>query len=143
MGAPVMRFQILAPAENPIKESNNDAGLSAHPSGRFDTNGARVISAFSIHFQLAMLAYNLNCRLLPMQRSEEETVETLKHTTMETARFRFLFIAAKLRNHAGRTNIGYSDQYPKQDRMNRLMSRLRSIAKPGVGIVPVIAVALK
>ena len=52
-----MRFQIPAPAENLIKESNNDAGLSAHPSGRFDTNGARVISAFSIHLQLAMLAY--------------------------------------------------------------------------------------
>jgi Transposase DDE domain group 1 len=124
-----------ASAENLIKESNNDAGLSAHPSGRFDTN--------SVHFQLAMLAYNLNCWLLLMQRSEEETVETLKHTTMETARFRFLFIAAKLRNHAGRTSIGYSDQYPEQGLMNRLMSRLRSIAKPGVGIAPVVAVALE
>ena len=138
-----MRFQILAPAENLIKESNNDAGLTAHPSGRFDTNGARVISAFSIHFQLAMLAYNLNCWLLLMQRGEEETVETLKHTTMETARFRFLFIAAKLRSHSGRTEISFSDQYPEQERMNRLMSRLRSIARSGVGIVPVVAVALE
>ena len=132
-----------ASAENLIKESNNDAGLSAHPSARFDTNGARVISAFSIHFQLAMLAYNLNCWLLLMQRGEEETVETLKHTTMETARFRFLFIAAKLRSHSGRTEISFSDQYPEQERMNRLMSRLRSIARPGVGIVPVVAVALE
>ncbi|MFN0101401.1 MAG: transposase [Bryobacteraceae bacterium] len=38
-----------ASAENLIKESNNDAGLAAHPSGRFDTH--------SIRFQLAMLAY--------------------------------------------------------------------------------------
>jgi hypothetical protein len=42
-----------AGAENLIKEANNDAGLAAHPSKRFDVNG--------IHFQLAMLAYNLNC----------------------------------------------------------------------------------
>jgi hypothetical protein len=41
-------------AENLIKEANNDAGLTAHPSGRFDVNGN--------HFQLAMLAYNLICR---------------------------------------------------------------------------------
>ena len=41
-------------AENLIKEANNDAGLTAHPSGRFDVNGN--------HFQLAMLAYNLLCR---------------------------------------------------------------------------------
>ncbi len=40
-------------AENLIKEANNDAGLAAHPSLRFDVNGN--------HFQLAMLAYNLNC----------------------------------------------------------------------------------
>src|ERR1017187_4359408 len=36
--------------ENLIKEANNDAGLTAHPSKRFDVNGN--------HFQLAMLAYN-------------------------------------------------------------------------------------
>lgn len=124
-----------ASAENLIKESNNDAGLTAHPSGRFDTN--------SIHFQLAMLAYNLNCWLLLLQRSDKETVETLKHTTMATARFRFLFIAAKLRSHAGRAGISYSDRYPEQELMNRLMSRLRSIAQPRVGISPVVAVALE
>ena len=42
-------------AENLIKEANNDAGLAAHPSGRFETNRN--------YFQLAMLAYNLNCWL--------------------------------------------------------------------------------
>ena len=132
-----------ASAENLIKESNNDAGLTAHPSGRFATNGARVISAFSIHFQLAMLAYNLNCWLLLMQRGEEETVETLKHTTMATARMRFLFVAAKIWSHAGRTGISYSDHYQEQGVMNRLMIRLRTIAAPRAGIGPVIAVALK
>ena len=84
-----------AGAENLIKEANNDAGLAAHPSKRFDTN--------AIHFQLAMLAYNLNCWLMLLQRNEEETVETLKHTTLATARLRFLFVAAKIWKHAGRT----------------------------------------
>lgn len=124
-----------ASAENLIKESNNDAGLAAHPSGRFDTN--------SIHFQLAMLAYNLNCWLLLMQRGEQETVETMKHTTMATARLRFLFVAAKIWSHAGRVGVSYSDQYQEQGLMNRLMSRLRSIASPRAGIVPVVMVALE
>jgi len=43
-------------AENLIKEANNDVGLAAHPSRRFDVNRN--------HFQLAMLAYNLNCWLM-------------------------------------------------------------------------------
>jgi len=124
-----------ASAENLIKESNNDAGLAAHPSKRFDTN--------SIHFQLAMLAYNLNCWLLLMQRGEQETVETLKHTTMATARLRFLFVAAKIWKHAGQVGISYSDQYQEQGLMNRLMSRLRAIAAPRMGIRPVVAVALE
>ena len=47
-------------AENLIKEANNDAGLAAHPSHRFDVNGN--------HFQLAMLAYNLNCWLMLFHR---------------------------------------------------------------------------
>ena len=50
-------------AENLIKEANNDAGLAAHPSGRFDVNGN--------HFQLAMLAYNLNCWLMLFNREPQ------------------------------------------------------------------------
>jgi hypothetical protein len=45
-----------ATAENLIKEANNDAGLAAHPSQRWAMN--------CVHFQLAMLAYNLNCYLV-------------------------------------------------------------------------------
>jgi hypothetical protein len=51
-----------AGAENLIKEANNDAGLAAHPSGRFETNRN--------YFQLAMLAYNLNCWLMLFNREE-------------------------------------------------------------------------
>jgi hypothetical protein len=56
-----------AGAENLIKESNNDAGLAAHPSRLFATN--------QIHFQLAMLAYNLNAWLLCRYRHNNHNAE--------------------------------------------------------------------
>ena len=62
-----------AGAENLIKEAKNDAGLTAHPSGRWSMN--------CIYFQLAMLAYNLNCWLMLFNREEQAKVETLGHTT--------------------------------------------------------------
>lgn len=125
-----------AAAENLIKEANNDAGLTAHPSGRFPLN--------AIHFQLAMLAYNLNCWLLLFQRPEQETVETLKHTMLATARLRFLFVAAKIWRHAGRTGISYADHYEEKGLFDRLMRRLRGIVLPGTaGFQPVIPVALE
>jgi len=106
-----------AGAENLIKEANNDAGLAAHPSKRFDVNG--------IHFQLAMLAYNLNCRLMPFNREEETDVMALRHTTLATARLRFLFVAAKIWRHAGRTGVSYSDHYQEKGLFQRMMDRLR------------------
>src|ERR1039457_4868260 len=90
-------------AENLIKEANNDAGLAAHPSARFDVNGN--------HFQLAMLAYNLNCWLMLFTREPQADVAELRHTTLATARLRFLFVAAKIWRHAGRTGLSYSDHY--------------------------------
>src|SRR5438034_6009851 len=73
-----------AGAENLIKEANNDAGLAAYPSGRWATN--------CNHFQLAMLAYNLNCWLMLFNREEQAKVETLKHTTLATAGLRLRFV---------------------------------------------------
>ena len=102
-----------AGAENLIKEANNDAGLAAHPSRRFDMNRN--------HFQLAMLAYNLNCWLLLFNREAQASVETLRHTTLATARLRFLFVAAKIWRHAGRTGVSYSDQYEEKGLFERLM----------------------
>src|SRR5450759_3803472 len=95
-----------AGAENLIKEANNDAGLAAHPSRRWATN--------CVHFQLAMLAYNLNCWLLLFQREETAKVAELKHTTLAIARLRFLFLAAKVWRHAGRVGVSYSDQYAER-----------------------------
>jgi len=124
-----------AGAENLIKEANNDAGLAAHPSTRWTMN--------CNHFQIAMLAYNLNCWLLLFNREERATAEQLKHTTLATARLRFLFLAAKIWRHAGRVGVSYSDQYPERGLFQRLMERLRSIAPGKRGFPPVLATALR
>jgi Transposase DDE domain group 1 len=72
-----------AGAENLIKEANNDAGLAAHPSRQWAAN--------CVHFQLVMLAYNLNCWLLLFNREEKLVVDDLEHSTLVTARLRLLF----------------------------------------------------
>jgi hypothetical protein len=121
-------------AENLIKEANNDAGLAAHPSGRFDVNGN--------HFQLAMLAYNLNCWLMLFNREPQTDVTELKHTTLATSRLRFLFVAAKIWRHAGRTGVSYSDHYEEKGVFQRLMDRLRRITPRAQGYAPVMVPAL-
>ena len=123
-------------AENLIKEANNDAGLTAHPSGRFDVNGN--------HFQLAMLAYNLNCWLMLFNREPQADATALQHTTLATSRLRFLFVAAKIWRHAGRTGVSYSDHYEEKGVFERLMNRLRRIAPRGQGgYAPVMVPALQ
>jgi hypothetical protein len=123
-----------AGAENLIKEANNDAGLAAHPSGRFDVN--------QNHFQLAMLAYNLNCWLMLFNREPEADATQLQHTTLATARLRFLFLAAKIWRHAGRTGVSYSDHYEEKGLLQRLMDR-RRVRPWGMGYVPVMQPALR
>jgi Transposase DDE domain group 1 len=124
-----------AGAENLIKEANNDAGLAAYPSRRWMMN--------CNHFQLTMLAYNLNCWLMLFNREEEAQVATLKHTTLATARLRFLFLAAKIWRHAGRVGVSYSDHYAEQGIFRRLMERLRAITSEGPRFRPVLAMALR
>ena len=124
-----------AGAENLIKEANNDAGLAAYPSARWAMN--------CIHFQLAMLAYNLNCWMLLFAREEKAKVGTLRHTTLATARLRFLFLAARIWRHAGRVGVSYADQYAEQGVFERLMQRLRSIAAGAIGFAPVLSTALR
>jgi len=122
-------------SENLIKEANNDAGLAAHPSGRFDVN--------SNHFQLAMLAYNLNCWLMLFNREPQADATALRHTTLATSRLRFLFVAAKIWRHAGRTGVSYGDHYDEKGVFERLMDRLRRIAPRAQGYAPVMLPALR
>ena len=128
-------YRQRARAENLIKEANNDAGLAAHPSKQWSTN--------CVHFQLVMLAYNLNCWLLLFHREEESEVDAMKHTTLATARLRFLFLAAKFWTHEGRVGISYSDHYPERGLFQRLMDRLRAIVPRAEGFSPVLATALR
>ena len=74
IAAVVWFYNQRAGAENLIKEANNDAGLAAHPSRRFDMNRN--------YFQFAMLAYNLNCWLLLFQREADATPQELRHTSL-------------------------------------------------------------
>ena len=124
-----------AGAENLIKEANNDAGLAAYPSSRWTMN--------CNHFQMAMLAYNLNCWLMLFNREEKARAAELKHTTLATSRLRFLFLAAKIWRHGGRVGVSYSDHYAEQGIFQRLMQRLRAIAAGPKGYAPVLAVALR
>ncbi len=115
-------YRQRASAENLIKEANNDAGLAAHPSGRWAMN--------CVHFQLAMLAYNLNCWLLLFNREEKMEAAEIKHTQLSTTRLRFLFLAAKFWSHAGK--VGYEEKGLFQ----RLMDRLRTITDGAKGFAP-------
>jgi hypothetical protein len=124
-----------ATAENLIKEANNDAGLAAHPSKRWMMNAN--------WFQVVMLAYNLNCWLMLFHREENEKVEQMRHTTLATARLRFLFLAAKIWRHAGRVGVSYSDHYEEKGIFERLMDRLRAIVPSASGFAPVIATVLR
>ena len=106
-------------AENLIKEANNDTGLTTHPYHRFEMNQA--------HFQLVMLAYNLNCWLMLLNRDEGVSSAQLQHTTLATARLRFLFVAAKIWKHGRRVGVHYGDHYEEKGVFQRLMDRLRNI----------------
>ena len=94
------------------------------------------------HFQFAMLAYNLNCRLMLFNREEQAKVETLQHTALATARLRFLFVAVKIWRHAGRVGVSYSDHYAEQGIVQHLMDRLRNITNDGLRFAPVVSIAL-
>jgi hypothetical protein len=135
LDALVWFYNRRAAAENLIKEANNDAGLAAHPSNRWMMN--------CNYFQIAMLAYNLNCWLLLFNREENKDAESLQHTTLATSRLRYLFVAAKIWRHAGRVGVSYSDHYEEKGIFQRLMDRLRDIACAAGGYAPVIATALR
>ena len=128
-------YRQRAGAENLIKEANNDAGLAAHPSKRWAMN--------CVHFQLAMLAYNLNCWLVLFNREKMSDVAELKHVQLSTTRLRFLFLAAKIWCHGGRVGVSYSDHYQEKGIFQRLMDRLRAITKGDNRFVPVVPLALR
>jgi hypothetical protein len=127
-------YRQRANAENLIKEANNDAGLAAHPSKRWAMN--------CVHFQLAMLAYNLNCWLLLFNREKTADTAEMEHTQLSTTRLRFLFLAAKIWCHAGRVGVSYSDHYEEKGIFQRLMDRLRSITDDARGFAAVVPTAL-
>ncbi len=128
-------YRQRASAENLIKEANHDAGLAAYPSARWAMN--------CVHFQIAMLAYNLNCWLMLFNREDNTTTSELQHTTLATTRLRFLFLAAKIWRHSGRVGVSYSDHYPEQGIFQRLIERLRAITETGAAFAPAVSTVLR
>ena len=80
--------------------------------------------------------------LMLFNRETTDTTDSLKHTTLATARLRFLFIAAKIWRHSGRTGMSFSDHYEEKGLFKRLMTRLRAIKPHGDSFVPVLEPAL-
>ncbi len=115
-----------ADAENLIKEANNDAGVASVPSRNFIAN--------MNFFLLAMLAYNFN-RWLMLFNVEEG--EVYKRTMLSTARLKYIFLAAKIISHSGRTRICYSDHYQYKEKFHALMHRLRQVRRQGERFLPV------
>ena len=76
-------------------------------------------------------------------REPQADATALKHTTLATSRLRFLFVAAKIWRHAGRTGVRYSDHYEEKGLFQRLMDRLRRIVSRAEGYAPVMVPALR
>ena len=76
-------------------------------------------------------------------REPQDDATQLRHTTLATARLRFLFVAAKIWRHAGRTGVSYSDRYEEKGVFRRLMDRLRKIVVRGSDYAPVMLPALR
>ena len=65
--------------------------------------------------------------LPPVARGRGAEIGSIRHTTLATARLRFLFVAAKIWRHAGRVGVSYSDHYQDQGLFHRLMDRVREL----------------
>jgi hypothetical protein len=124
-----------AAVENLIKKSNHDIGLTAHPSGQWAMNAN--------HFQLRMIAYNLNCWLELFEREESVTVPEMRHRTVATTRLRLLYLADRITRHGGQTEIHFGSQYQERDRFDQLMVRLRLIERKMDGFMPVVNTPLR
>jgi hypothetical protein len=94
----------------------------------------RIVNGY--HFQLAVLAYNLNRWPMLLNREPQADATALRHTTLTTWRLRFLFVAAKIWRHAGRTGVSYSDHYEEKSVFHRLMDRLRRIVPRAASYAP-------
>ena len=76
-------------------------------------------------------------------REPQADATELRHTTLATSWLRFLFVAARIWRHAGRTGESYSDHYEEKGVFERLMDRLRRIAPRAQGYGPMMLPALR
>ena len=86
---------------------------------------------------------NASGRSTRFNREPQTDATALQHTTLAASRLRFLFLAAKIWCHAGRTGVSYSDRHEEKGLFKRLMDRLRKIRPLGTGFAPVMLPALR
>jgi hypothetical protein len=96
-----------------------------------------------VHFQRVMLADNRNCWWLLFQREEGAQADQLQHATLATAGLRFLLVAAKIWQPAGRTGIRSRDQDQERGWLQRWRERLRNLAAGPGTFLPVLATPLE
>ena len=117
------------------EEANNDAGLAAHIlPGRWATN--------CVHFQLAMMAYNLNCWLMLFRREdggEQPKTCSVGYEEGALALFEPPRFADLLRAGGHQAT---ADGVFGRGLFQRLMKRLREITNGPAGFLPVLATPL-
>ena len=130
IAAVVWFYNQRAAAENLIKEANNDAGLAAHPSRRFDI--------FSWPCWPTISTAGCCC-------STGKPRPAWRHCGTPPWRRRgCAFCSWRPRSrHAGRTGVSYSDHYQEKGLFERLMRRLRAMAPPGTSFAPVVEGTLR
>ena len=83
------------------------------------------------HFQLSMIACNLNCWLERFERESSIQVLALTDRTFAVSG------PQDHTRHGGQTEIHFGSQYQERDRFDPLLARLRSIDRKMDGFIPV------
>ena len=95
-------------------------------------------------FQMAMLAYNLNCWLMLFSRERER--HRGDHETYDSghrAAAVFCFWPLRSGGTPARVGVSYSDQYQEKGAFQQLMDRLRKVARGLDGFTPVLSAPLR
>ena len=131
----IEEYDKRADCENLIGEAKRE-GLEAIPSAKFSSNYA--------YFQLVMLTYNI-WRSFKMIAEHSQAVSTeqekksecslkgIMDNTIRIARLKLLFLAAKIRSHAGTTTVKYSEHDSRAAGFFRFLAyldKLRNQVRP-------------
>ena len=107
-----------ASAELLIGEAQRE-GLCAIPSKKFEAN--------MMFFQMVMLAYNLWRHLQALADSDVQS--KLRRHTVQVARLKMLFLAAKIVKHSDKVKVKYSQHLNFRPRLEKLFAKLDGLLR--------------